>query len=59
VAVCFGAPEYTADEVCMSALRLLEATRFLGLEEKTRFYQATTSELFGLVRENRKIPRIF
>lgn len=51
VAVSFEAPEYTADVVAMGALRLLEAIRFLGLEGKTRFYQASTSELFGLVRE--------
>jgi len=51
VAVSFEAPEYTADVDAMGALRLLEAIRFLGLEGKTRFYQASTSELYGLVRE--------
>jgi GDPmannose 4,6-dehydratase len=51
VAVSFEAPEYTADVDAIGALRLLEAIRFLGLEKKTRFYQASTSELYGLVRE--------
>ena len=51
VAVSFEAPEYTADVDATGALRLLEAIRFLGLEKKTRFYQASTSELFGLVQE--------
>lgn len=51
VAVSFEAPEYTADVDAMGTLRLLEAIRFLGLEKKTRFYQASTSELFGLVQE--------
>jgi len=51
VAVSFEAPEYTADVVGMGTLRLLEAIRLLGLEKKTRFYQASTSELFGLVQE--------
>jgi len=51
VAVSFEAPEYTADVDAMGTLRLLEAIRFLGLEKKTRFYQASTSELYGLVRE--------
>lgn len=51
VAVSFEAPEYTADVDAIGALRLLEAIRFLGLEEKTRFYQASTSELYGLVQE--------
>jgi GDPmannose 4,6-dehydratase len=51
VAVSFEAPEYTADVDAMGALRLLEAIRFLGLERKTRFYQASTSELYGLVQE--------
>ena len=54
VAVSFEAPEYTADVVAMGTLRLLEAIRFLGLEKKTRFYQASTSELFGEVQ---KIPQ--
>lgn len=51
VAVSFEAPEYTADVDAMGALRLLEAIRFLGLEKKTKFYQASTSELYGLVQE--------
>jgi len=51
VAVSFEAPEYTADVGAMGTLRLLEAIRFLGLEKKTRFYQASTSELYGLVQE--------
>ena len=51
VAVSFEAPEYTADVDALGTLRLLEAIRFLRLEEKTRFYQASTSELYGLVRE--------
>ncbi len=51
VAVSFESPEYTADVVAIGALRLLEAIRILGLEKKTRFYQASTSELFGLVQE--------
>jgi GDPmannose 4,6-dehydratase len=52
VAVSFESPEYTADVVGMGTLRLLEAIRILGLEKKTRFYQASTSELFGLVQES-------
>ena len=51
VAVSFEAPEYTADVDAIGALRLLEAIRFLGLESKTRYYQASTSELYGLVQE--------
>ncbi len=51
VAVSFEAPEYTADVDGMGTLRLLEAIRFLGLKDKTRFYQASTSELYGLVQE--------
>lgn len=51
VAVSFESPEYTADVDAIGTLRLLEAIRFLGLEEKTRFYQASTSELYGLVQE--------
>lgn len=54
VAVSFESPEYTADVDAMGTLRLLEAIRFLGLEKKIRFYQASTSELYGLVQE---IPR--
>ncbi len=51
VAVSFESPEYTADVDGMGTLRLLEAIRFLGLTKKTRFYQASTSELYGLVQE--------
>ena len=51
VAVSFESPEYTADVDGLGTLRLLEGIRFLGLEQKTRFYQASTSELFGLVQE--------
>ena len=51
VAVSFESPEYTADADGMGTLRLLEAIRILGLEKKTRFYQASTSELYGLVQE--------
>jgi GDPmannose 4,6-dehydratase len=51
VAVSFEEPEYTADSDALGTLRLLEAIRILGLEKKTRFYQASTSELYGLVRE--------
>jgi len=51
VAVSFESPEYTADVDAMGALRILEAIRLLGLEKKSRFYQASTSELYGLVQE--------
>lgn len=51
VAVSFEEPEYTANSDALGALRVLEAIRILGLERKTRFYQASTSELYGLVRE--------
>ncbi len=51
VAVSFEEPEYTANSDALGVLRLLEAIRILGLEKKTRFYQASTSELFGLVQE--------
>jgi GDPmannose 4,6-dehydratase len=51
VAVSFEEPEYTANSDAMGALRLLEAIRILGLAGKTRFYQASTSEMFGLVKE--------
>ncbi|MDH5573433.1 MAG: GDP-mannose 4,6-dehydratase [Gammaproteobacteria bacterium] len=51
VAVSFECPEYTADAVGMGALRILEAIRIAGLEKKTRYYQASTSELYGEVRE--------
>ena len=51
VAVSFESPEYTADVDGMGTLRLLEAIRILGMEKKTRFYQASTSELYGLVQE--------
>ena len=59
VGVSFEAPEYTADVDAMGTLRLLEAVRFLGLTDKTRFYQASSSELYGLVQEtpqNEKTP---
>ncbi|MGI9317406.1 MAG: GDP-mannose 4,6-dehydratase, partial [bacterium] len=51
VQVSFEEPEYTADSDALGALRLLEAIRILNLENKTRFYQASTSELYGLVQE--------
>ncbi|TAX70656.1 GDP-mannose 4,6-dehydratase [Rhizobium leguminosarum] len=59
VGVSFETPEYTADADGIGTLRLLEAIRILGLEEKTRFYQASTSELYGLVQQvpqNEKTP---
>jgi GDPmannose 4,6-dehydratase len=52
VAVSFEEPEYTADSDALGTLRLLEAMRILGLEKKTRFYQASTSELYGLAGES-------
>ncbi|MEH6639362.1 MAG: GDP-mannose 4,6-dehydratase [Porticoccaceae bacterium] len=52
VAVSFESPEYTADTDAMGALRLLEAIRILGMEKTARFYQASTSELYGLVQES-------
>jgi len=51
VAVSFESPEYTADVDALGTLRILEAIRLLGLEKKTRYYQASTSELYGLVQE--------
>jgi GDPmannose 4,6-dehydratase len=51
VAVSFEEPEYTANSDALGSLRVLEAIRILGLEKKTRFYQASTSELYGLVQE--------
>jgi len=51
VAVSFEEPEYTANSDALGALRMLEAIRILGLERKSRFYQASTSEMYGLVRE--------
>jgi GDPmannose 4,6-dehydratase len=51
VAVSFEAPEYTANSDALGTLRILEAVRMLGLQEKTRIYQASTSELYGLVQE--------
>ncbi len=51
VAVSFEEPEYTANSDALGALRILEAIRILGLEKKTRYYQASTSELYGLVQE--------
>ena len=55
VAVSFESPEYTADVDALGTLRLLEAIRFSGLEKKTKFYQASTSELFGLVQETPQV----
>ena len=52
VAVSFEEPEYTANSDAIGALRLLEAMRILGLEKKSRFYQASSSELYGLVQES-------
>jgi dTDP-D-glucose 4,6-dehydratase len=54
VAVSFEEPEYTANADGVGALRMLEAIRILGLEKKSRFYQASTSELYGLVQETRR-----
>src|SRR5210317_1226551 len=51
VAVSFETPEYTANADAMGTLRILEAVRLLGMEKRTRFYQASTSELFGKVQE--------
>ena len=51
VAVSFESPEYTSDVDALGALRILEAIRLLGLENKTKFYQASTSELYGMVQE--------
>ena len=51
VAVSFEAPEYTANSDALGTLRILEAVRMLGLTHKTRIYQASTSELYGLVQE--------
>ena len=59
VQVSFEEPEYTADSDALGTLRLLEAVKILGLEKKTRFYQASTSEMYGLVqepRQNEKTP---
>jgi GDPmannose 4,6-dehydratase len=59
VAVSFESPEYTADTVGLGALRILDAIRISGLEKKTRYYQASTSELYGMVQEtpqNEKTP---
>jgi len=57
VAVSFEEPEYTADSDALGALRLLEAIRILGLKDHTRFYQASTSELYGLVQETPQTER--
>jgi GDPmannose 4,6-dehydratase len=57
VAVSFEEPEYTANADALGALRLLEAIRILGLKDRTRFYQASTSELFGLARETPQTER--
>ena len=54
VAVSFEAPEYTANSDALGTLRILEAVRILGLTKKTRIYQASTSELYGLVQKFRK-----
>ena len=54
VAVSFDAPEYTADVDALGSLRLLEGIRFLGMEQTTKFYQASTSELYGLVKGTTK-----
>jgi GDPmannose 4,6-dehydratase len=51
VQVSFETPEYTANADALGALRLLEAMRILGLKDRTRYYQASTSELYGLVQE--------
>ena len=51
VQVCFETPEYTANADALGTLRLLEAIRILGMEKRTRFYQASTSELYGMVQE--------
>ena len=51
VAVSFETPEYTANSDALGTLRILEAIRILGLEKKTRFYQASTSEMYGKVQE--------
>ena len=52
VAVSFESPEYTADTVGLGSLRILDAIRILGLEKKTRYYQASSSELYGVVKES-------
>lgn len=57
VAVSFESPEYTADVDALGTLRILESIRILGLDKKTRFYQASTSELFGLVQESPQSER--
>jgi GDPmannose 4,6-dehydratase len=57
VAVSFESPEYTADTDALGTLRLLEGIRLLGLEKKTRFYQASTSELYGKVQESPQTER--
>lgn len=57
VAVSFEEPEYTADSDALGALRILEAVRILGMEKRVRFYQASTSELYGLVQETPQTER--
>ena len=52
VAVSFETPEYTANSDAIGTLRILEAIRLLGMEDKTKFYQASTSELFGKIKES-------
>ena len=59
VAVSFEEPEYTANSDALGALRILEAIRILNLKNKTKFYQASTSEMYGFVQENLKEKRIF
>lgn len=57
VAVSFEEPEYTANSDALGALRILEAIRILGLESKTKYYQASTSELFGKVQKTQKMKQ--
>ena len=58
VAVSFESPEYTANVDALGTLRLLEAIRILGFEKKTKFYQASTSELYGLVQESPQTEKL-
>ena len=57
VAVSFEEPEYTANSDAIGALRILEAIRILKLEKKTKYYQASTSELYGIARETHKLKK--
>ena len=59
VAVSFEAPEYTANCDALGTLRVLEAVRILGLKEKTKIYQASTSELYGLIQKLHKMKNTF